>query len=123
MVLLIAAAIAGSCWRFYLSSVTAGNDFMWFQIGFTTVLGFCSLMLIAAWAASSIGAEREAETWVTMMSTPVTSQEMLAGKIAGSIYAATLGAPRAIVALAPYGGVALMVAWLLFAAGVWRRRT
>jgi uncharacterized membrane protein YgdD (TMEM256/DUF423 family) len=41
----------------------------------------------------------------------------------GSIYAATLGAPRATVALAPYGGVALMVAWLLFAAGVWRRRT
>jgi uncharacterized membrane protein YgdD (TMEM256/DUF423 family) len=40
----------------------------------------------------------------------------------GSIYAATVGAPRGIVALAPYGGVALMVAWLLFAAGVWRRQ-
>jgi uncharacterized membrane protein YgdD (TMEM256/DUF423 family) len=40
----------------------------------------------------------------------------------GSIYAATFGAPRGVLALAPYGGVTLMVAWLLFAAGVWRRR-
>ena len=40
----------------------------------------------------------------------------------GSIYAATFGAPRGVLALAPYGGVALMVAWLTFAAGVWRGR-
>ena len=39
-----------------------------------------------------------------------------------SIYAATFGAPRGVLALAPYGGVALMVGWLLFAAGVWIRR-
>jgi ABC-type transport system involved in multi-copper enzyme maturation permease subunit len=88
MVLLIVAAIAGSCWRFYLSAVTAGEEFVWFQVGFATLLGFCAMTLIAAWAASSIGAEREAETWVTMMATPVSSREMLAGKIAGSIYAA-----------------------------------
>jgi uncharacterized membrane protein YgdD (TMEM256/DUF423 family) len=40
----------------------------------------------------------------------------------GSIYAATFGAARGVLALAPYGGVALMVAWLLFATGVWLRR-
>jgi uncharacterized membrane protein YgdD (TMEM256/DUF423 family) len=39
----------------------------------------------------------------------------------GSIYAATFGAPRGVLSLAPYGGVALMLAWLLFAAGVWQR--
>jgi uncharacterized membrane protein YgdD (TMEM256/DUF423 family) len=41
----------------------------------------------------------------------------------GSIYAATFGMPRGVLALAPYGGVALMIAWLLFAAGVWLRRS
>lgn len=39
----------------------------------------------------------------------------------GSIYAVTFGAPRAVLAIAPYGGVALMVAWLLFAVSVWLR--
>ena len=33
----------------------------------------------------------------------------------GSIYATTFGAPRTVLALAPYGGVALMLAWAVFA--------
>jgi len=37
----------------------------------------------------------------------------------GSIALVTFGAPRGWLALAPYGGVALMVAWLAFAIGVW----
>jgi len=37
----------------------------------------------------------------------------------GSIAAVTLGAPRGVLALAPYGGVALMAAWLAFAIGAW----
>jgi uncharacterized membrane protein YgdD (TMEM256/DUF423 family) len=39
----------------------------------------------------------------------------------GSIYIVTFGAARGVLALAPYGGVALMAAWLAFAIGVWRR--
>ncbi len=38
----------------------------------------------------------------------------------GSIGVVTFGAPRGVLALAPYGGVALMAAWLAFAIGVWR---
>jgi uncharacterized membrane protein YgdD (TMEM256/DUF423 family) len=37
----------------------------------------------------------------------------------GSIYARTFGAPGGIVSAAPYGGVAFMVAWVLFAVSVW----
>lgn len=37
----------------------------------------------------------------------------------GSIGLVTFGAPRGVLALAPYGGVALMAAWLAFAIGVW----
>jgi len=50
---------------------------------------------------------------------------MLAGTVffCGSIYARALGAPGGIVALAPYGGVAFMAAWLAFAASVWLRDT
>jgi len=39
----------------------------------------------------------------------------------GSIYAKTFGAPPGIVSVAPYGGVAIMVGWLVFAASAWRR--
>jgi uncharacterized membrane protein YgdD (TMEM256/DUF423 family) len=46
---------------------------------------------------------------------------MLAGTLlfCGSIYARALGASPGIVAVAPYGGVAFMVAWLAFAASPW----
>jgi uncharacterized membrane protein YgdD (TMEM256/DUF423 family) len=40
----------------------------------------------------------------------------------GSIYATTFGAPRAVLSVAPYGGVGLMAAWLLFAVDVWLPR-
>jgi uncharacterized membrane protein YgdD (TMEM256/DUF423 family) len=39
----------------------------------------------------------------------------------GSIYLKTFGAPAQIVDVAPYGGVAIMLGWLVFAASVWRR--
>ena len=46
---------------------------------------------------------------------------MLAGTLlfCGSIYARALGVNPGIVSLAPYGGVAFMVAWLAFAVSPW----
>lgn len=45
---------------------------------------------------------------------------MLAGTVlfCGSIYARALGAPPSVVAAAPYGGVAFMLSWLVFAVSV-----
>lgn len=47
---------------------------------------------------------------------------LLAGVIgfSGSIYATTFGAPEAVGALAPVGGLAMMAGWMLLALGVWR---
>jgi len=42
------------------------------------------------------------------------------GLFSGSLYALTLGAPRALGVLTPFGGLALIAGWLLFAFGVWR---
>jgi uncharacterized membrane protein YgdD (TMEM256/DUF423 family) len=41
----------------------------------------------------------------------------------GSLYALALGAPRALGILTPFGGLAWIAAWLLFAWGVWRAGT
>ena len=38
----------------------------------------------------------------------------------GSLYALSLGAPRALGLLTPLGGLAWIGGWLLFAYGVWR---
>jgi uncharacterized membrane protein YgdD (TMEM256/DUF423 family) len=48
---------------------------------------------------------------------------MVAGAVlfCGSIYARAFGAAPGIVAVAPYGGVAFMAAWVLFAVSVWLR--
>ncbi len=40
----------------------------------------------------------------------------------GSLYLLALGAPRALGMLAPAGGTAFLVAWVLFAIGIWRSR-
>jgi uncharacterized membrane protein YgdD (TMEM256/DUF423 family) len=37
----------------------------------------------------------------------------------GSLYALALGAPRALGVLTPLGGLSWIIAWLLFASGVW----
>jgi uncharacterized membrane protein YgdD (TMEM256/DUF423 family) len=39
----------------------------------------------------------------------------------GSIYLKTFGAPAGFLSAAPYGGVAIMLGWLVFAGSVWRR--
>lgn len=41
----------------------------------------------------------------------------------GSIYARTLGAAPGIVGVAPYGGVAFMLAWLAFAVSPWLKNS
>ncbi len=39
----------------------------------------------------------------------------------GALYLAALGAPRVIHALPPFGGLAWIAGWILFAVAVWRR--
>jgi len=38
----------------------------------------------------------------------------------GSLYALTFGAPRALGAITPLGGLAMIAGWICFAVGVWR---
>jgi uncharacterized membrane protein YgdD (TMEM256/DUF423 family) len=38
----------------------------------------------------------------------------------GALYAASLGAPRIIHMLPPFGGMALIAGWILFAVAIWR---
>ena len=53
-----------------------------------TSLACAALLVIMIRAAGSITAEKERDTWVSLVSTPVTPREIIWAKIAGSIYAA-----------------------------------
>lgn len=47
-----------------------------------------ALLLVAGRAAGSITTEREKDTWVSLLSTPLTAQEIIVGKLVGSLHAA-----------------------------------
>jgi uncharacterized membrane protein YgdD (TMEM256/DUF423 family) len=89
-----------------LHSFETAVDFQFFQ-----ALGLAAIVLVTERLGATVALR--AAAWL-----------LVAGMVlfCGSIYAATFGAPRGVLAVAPYGGVALMIAWLLFAAGVWLRR-
>jgi uncharacterized membrane protein YgdD (TMEM256/DUF423 family) len=78
------------------------------QFQFFHGLGVIAITLVGL--TGRAGKVRAAAAWL-----------MLAGTLlfCGSIYARSLGAPSGIVAVAPYGGVAFMVAWLAFAVSPW----
>jgi uncharacterized membrane protein YgdD (TMEM256/DUF423 family) len=88
-----------------LHSFETAVDFQFFQ-----ALGLIAVVLVGL---RGIGG------WLL----PSAAWLLVAGTVlfCGSIYAVTFGAPRAVLAVAPYGGVALMLGWLLFAASVWLR--
>ncbi|HEX5045971.1 MAG TPA: DUF423 domain-containing protein [Gammaproteobacteria bacterium] len=108
---LLCATIAGALGAHVLAlderglrSFDSAVDFQFFH-----GLGLIAIALVG----SRVGASRliRIAAWLMVVGTVL---------FCGSIYARSLGAPGGIVAAAPYGGVAFMVAWVLFAIGVWR---
>jgi uncharacterized membrane protein YgdD (TMEM256/DUF423 family) len=81
------------------------------EFGFFHALGLIGIVLVA----DRIGAT----LWLRSAAWLIVAGVLL---FCGSIALVTFGAPRGVLALAPYGGVALMVAWLAFAIGVWAGR-
>ncbi len=60
-------------------------------------------------------ADAELLRWVALL--------LLTGIVlfSGSLYALSFGAPRALGAVTPLGGLLLIAGWLLFAVAIWRR--
>ena len=78
------------------------------QFQFFHGLGIVAIVLVGL--AGRAGFVRGAAAWLMVGGTLL---------FCGSIYARALGAAPSIVSVAPYGGVAFMVAWLAFAASPW----
>lgn len=114
--LLIALATAlGAFGTHALKPVLPAARFESFEIGVTYHF-FHALGLLVVGFAQRAHPEDRGLRW--------TSRLILIGLalFSGSIYALTFGAPRWFGMVAPFGGVSLMVAWVVFAASVWRLR-
>jgi uncharacterized membrane protein YgdD (TMEM256/DUF423 family) len=76
---------------------------------FYNALGLLGIGAVALWFDSSL------LRWSAAL--------IVAGIIlfSGALYLASLGAPRAIHLLPPFGGLAWIVGWLLFAVAIWKR--
>lgn len=100
----MALAMLGTLWQFIDCALRdRWSQFAGFAMFMATVLASISILLAAAWASNTIATERERETWVMLISTPLEAREILFGKLAGSLYAARL-------TLLPVGFVWLLAA-------------
>src|SRR6185295_20168605 len=85
---------------------------------FETAVQFQFFHGLALIALALVGLRGIGRRWLWIAAWLIAAGTLL---FSGSIYAKTLGAPTGIVSVAPYGGVAIMLGWLVFAGSVWRR--
>jgi ABC-type transport system involved in multi-copper enzyme maturation permease subunit len=68
----------------------SGNDSAISLVITSDFLACAGLLLVASRAATSITSEREKDTWITLLSTPVSTFDIVLGKAIGSLYAGRL---------------------------------
>ena len=92
--LLFVGAVVPAALLFYFEA-TRGNrgsyydsELMSTTMGVVTLLECGALVVVAIRAAGSITAEKERDSWLTLISTPLEPAEIVWGKMAGAIYAA-----------------------------------
>jgi len=140
IVLLFAAAVIPAYWGYVLYANTLSGspaDAREYVAGYTMVLTpillHAALLIIMVRAAGSITAERERDSWLTLISTPMSGAEIVWAKIAGSLYAARwflvpIGLlwlltgylwPEMLVILPVLAGIFACVALAVAATGVW----
>jgi hypothetical protein len=113
VVLLIIAGVLVPTGVMYATSSTVGRDeFLYFAIMLGTVIGCAGLLLVGARSATSITSEKERDTWMTLLSTPLEPVEIVAAKVLGNLYAARVVAGMLLViwGLATYRDVSFAAA-------------
>lgn len=59
-------------------------------LGAAAVLGWLAMMAIGVRAAGSVTAEKEADTWLTLLTTPLSAAEIVDGKLLGAVRSAVV---------------------------------
>lgn len=110
---LLAATVGGAVGSHALTDIDARE-----LQSFTTAVQFLFFHGLGLIAITLVGLRGIGGRWLWGSAWVIVVGALL---FSGSIVLRTLGAPGGIVAVAPYGGVLLMVGWLGFAVSAWRR--
>jgi uncharacterized membrane protein YgdD (TMEM256/DUF423 family) len=110
---LLVATIGGAL----ASHALAGVDERTLQ-SFTTAVQFLFFHGLGLVALTLVGLHGIGGRWLWLAAGVIVAGALL---FCGSIFAHTFGAPAGVVAVAPYGGVLLMLGWIVFGLSVWRR--
>lgn len=92
MALILIGVFVGIIWAF-LESIASQeswrrDNYFEFLLGITGYLGSGMLLLLGARSAGLVAQERERDTWITLISTPLTAKEIILGKLCGNLYSA-----------------------------------
>ena len=102
-----------------------GEEFFEYLAGLTSVFGSGMLLLLAARAAGLITQEKQQDTWLSLLATPLTGSEIVRGKMWGNLYSlrwaalvlmlcwalGLLVAPKSLLTILTLGFVLLLTAW------------
>jgi hypothetical protein len=94
-VMVVIGAVGWTLYMFYYSAFITPmfdpEDYFIFTTIFTGVIGSGLLLLLGARASSLVTLEKERDTWVSLISTPLSGAEIVIGKLLGNLYAARWG--------------------------------
>jgi ABC-type transport system involved in multi-copper enzyme maturation permease subunit len=62
------------------------DNYIEYLIGLTGFMGTCMLLMLATRASGLFSQEKERDTWVSLLSTPLTGGEIVLGKMLGNLY-------------------------------------
>jgi hypothetical protein len=129
LALILITALGITIYAFIMSQVyqssSRPSEFITYLSGLTGFLGSCMLLLLAARSAGLVTSEKERDCWLSLLATPLSGREIMAGKMWGNLYgirwpllvlaaAWTLGLwlePSFIVAVVAMAGTFLLLAW------------
>lgn len=114
------------------NSSRRGRNFFEYLTGLTGFLGTGMLLLLSARAAGLFTQEKERDTWLSLLATPLTGDEIVRGKMLGNLYSLRwafgvllscwmLGffmAPESLVTILGLSVVFLLVAWYVTNVGL-----
>ncbi len=110
MLLMVGAIVALTIWMTaqtmqYANYFGGSRQFVEVYLGtanaLAVVLASLGLLVLAAWSAASITTEKERDTWVSLLCTPLTPKEIIVGKIVGNLYAARFVLLLPLIVYAP----------------------
>jgi hypothetical protein len=129
LVLILITVLGTTLYFFFIMNVnrnsSRSSEFVFYLAYLTGLLGSGMLLLLAARSAGLVTSEKERDCWLSLLATPLTGREIMAGKMWGNLYgirwpllvlaaAWALGLllePGFIVAVVAMAGTFLLLAW------------